>query len=48
MRLDILNPTYKELIAIEEYHNKDMEKICMVKHGNNLTKVIISIFAVAM
>ncbi len=43
-----MNPTYKELIAIEEYRNNNTERIYNNKHRNNWIKAIISIFAIAM
>jgi hypothetical protein len=48
MESNILNPTYKELIAIEKYRNGDTGRIYSNKHTNNWLKAIISIFAIAM
>jgi len=45
---NILNPTYKELIAIEKYRNGDTGRIYSDRHTNNWIKAIISIFAIAM
>jgi len=48
MESNILNPTYKELIAIEKYRNGDTGRIYSDRHTNNWIKAIISIFAIAM
>jgi hypothetical protein len=48
MESNILNPTYKELIAIEKYRNNNTGRIYSSKHTNNWLKAIISIFAVSM
>ncbi len=43
-----MNPTYKELIAMEKYRKGDTGRIYSDKHRNNWIKAIISIFAIAM
>ena len=48
MESNTLNPTYRELIAIEKYRNSDTGRIYSDKHRNNWIKAIISIFAIAM
>jgi hypothetical protein len=40
MESNILNPTYKELIAMEKYRNSDTGSIYSDKHGNNCAKVM--------
>lgn len=46
MESNILNPTYKELIAIEMYRNNDTGINYHNKHRNNWKKGLISIFAI--
>ena len=48
MESNILNPTYRELIAMEKYRNGDTGRIYSDKHRNNWVKAIISIFAIAV
>ena len=48
MDSNILNPTYKELIAMEKYRNNNTGINYSDKHRNNWLKAIISIFAIAM
>ncbi len=48
MGSNILNPTYKELIAMEKYRNNSTGINYSDKHRNNWLKAIISIFAIAM
>ncbi len=48
MESNILNLTYKELIAMEKYRNGDTGRIYTDRHRNNWVKAIISIFAIAM
>jgi len=44
---NILNPTYRELMAIEKYRNSDTGRFYSDKRRNNWIKAIISIFAIA-
>jgi hypothetical protein len=48
MESNVLNPTYKELIAMEKYRNGDTGRIYSNRNRNNWIKAIISVFAIAM
>ncbi len=43
MESNILNPTYRELMAIEKYRNSDTGRFYSDKRRNNWIKAIINI-----